>query len=166
MISTNVDMCCSLCSRPFGVRKRCYYCQAGRKRSRVERSCPTCGKAFEVQTATANDTARNSGTYCSRDCKHDAQRGRAQSWHDPSKKKIHSAGYVLIWMPHHPRSAAGRVLEHIVVMESKIGRPLQPAERVHHIDGNKQNNHPDNLQLMANDSEHAKLHARLRKGLC
>lgn len=38
--------------------------------------------------------------------------------------------------------------EHRTVMEKKLGRPLKKGEIVHHIDENKHNNHPDNLQLM------------------
>lgn len=48
---------------------------------------------------------------------------------------------------------------HRVVMEHKIGRPLQDGETVHHIDGNKYNNYPDNLQLMT-DSEHRAMELR------
>lgn len=47
--------------------------------------------------------------------------------------------------------------EHRVVAENKIGRKLLPSEHVHHIDGNKHNNHPDNLIVMSS-SEHGQLH--------
>lgn len=46
---------------------------------------------------------------------------------------------------------------HRVVMERKLGRKLKANEIVHHIDGNKQNNDPNNLMLMT-QSEHIKLH--------
>lgn len=49
-------------------------------------------------------------------------------------------------------------LEHIVIMESIIGRKLYSNECVHHIDHNKKNNCPSNLKLMTK-SEHARLHA-------
>ena len=41
----------------------------------------------------------------------------------------------------------GRILEHRLVMARKFGRPLRDTETVHHIDGDKTNNHPDNLEI-------------------
>lgn len=54
--------------------------------------------------------------------------------------------------------------EHRVIAEEKIGRKLKRGEIVHHIDGNKANNHPDNLQVMT-QSEHIKLHLGENKRL-
>jgi len=48
---------------------------------------------------------------------------------------------------------------HRHLMETIIGRPLQPNEVVHHKDGNKLNNAPENLMIMTR-SEHTKLHMR------
>ena len=48
--------------------------------------------------------------------------------------------------------------EHRIVAEEKIGRPLKPGEVVHHIDGNKQNNKPENLMVFKNQSEHVRWH--------
>jgi len=38
---------------------------------------------------------------------------------------------------------------HRLVMSILLGRPLGRNEHVHHIDGNKCNNHPANLQLLS-----------------
>lgn len=46
-----------------------------------------------------------------------------------------------------------RVLQHRLVMERLLGRPLHPEETVHHRDGDRLNNHPDNLELWV--SRHA-----------
>lgn len=48
---------------------------------------------------------------------------------------------------------------HRVVAAEKAGRELLPGEVVHHIDGNKLNNHPDNLEILPSQSVHASLHA-------
>lgn len=55
-----------------------------------------------------------------------------------------------------------RILEHRYVAAQKIGRPFRKGEIVHHIDGNKLNNHPDNLQVMM-QSEHNQLDANCKK---
>lgn len=49
--------------------------------------------------------------------------------------------------------------EHRVVAEKKIGRPLELGEVVHHIDGDKWNNSPENLAVLPSQAEHARLHA-------
>ena len=51
---------------------------------------------------------------------------------------------------------AGRAI-HTVIAEWKIGRPIKEGEHVHHIDRNKLNNHPDNLEVLT-ASDHARLH--------
>lgn len=47
---------------------------------------------------------------------------------------------------------------HRVIAEEKIGRPLKKGEVVHHKDENILNNDPDNLEVFASQSEHAKHH--------
>jgi len=77
---------------------------------------------------------------------------------------VDKSGYILVYMPDHPSANhAGYVREHRLVMEQKIGRPLHPTEVVHHIDGNRANNHPDNLGLFACNRDHL---AETLKGKC
>lgn len=71
-------------------------------------------------------------------------------------------GYVERYAPRHPlANTSGYILDHRLVMEKKLGRPLRPNEVVHHIDGNKQNNTPSNLALFESRGQHLKYGHRL-----
>jgi len=51
-------------------------------------------------------------------------------------------------------------LVHRWIVEKKIGRRLKPDEVVHHRDGNKLNNSPNNLQVFSSQDEHHSLHKK------
>jgi len=97
------------------------------------------------------------GHYCSRKCKGKKMSETPRPWAKPNEKTVHSAGYLMVWAPEHPKASRGRIFEHILVAEQKIGRYLQSGEQVHHIDFDKQNNEPENL-LIVSASEHQKYH--------
>lgn len=67
-------------------------------------------------------------------------------------------GYAYFMDKGHPlASSIGRVYYHRHIASVRIGRWLAPSEHVHHLDGNKENNTPNNLEVIS-PSEHAKHH--------
>lgn len=65
-------------------------------------------------------------------------------------------GYVTV-----PRGGK-HVLEHHVVVQQVIGKPLPPGAVVHHINGNPSDNRPANLVVCEDSTYHKLLHRRER----
>lgn len=102
-----------------------------------------CGNYKEVDTSRLRD---NRITSCSLCPKPSQPKGdKSPSW--KGGRRIDD-GYVLIYKPDHPRSKTnGYIREHTIVMEEKLGRYLIKGENVHHINGIKDDNRPENLEL-------------------
>jgi hypothetical protein len=63
-------------------------------------------------------------------------------------RTVHKRGYVMLRAPEHPRAGGGKyVFEHILVLEQQLGRYLLPEETVHHLNGVRDDNRPENLEL-------------------
>ena len=75
------------------------------------------------------------------------------------KKKRHD-GYLAIYFPDHPKcNADGYIMEHVLVMESILGRWLRDDEIVHHVNHKRDDNRKENLKLMTK-SEHMSFHMK------
>lgn len=120
--------------------------------------CEQCGKEF----TTYKNPARKEPRFCSVKCIGESQKGNKNPAYNCGRY-FDSNGYVVLFMPEHPFCGTKKtVLEHRFIMECKIGRYLENEECVHHIDGNKANNNPNNLMLFKNNSEHIKYHNNLK----
>ena len=56
---------------------------------------------------------------------------------------LHKSGY----LRYSPSVGSGKFV-HIIVLEEKLGRKLQPNEHAHHINENKLDNRPENLEAV------------------
>lgn len=64
---------------------------------------------------------------------------------------VNHHGYIIVKDPEHPAAKKnGYVLQHRLVMEKELGRYLEPHETVHHKNGDRKDNRPENLELWSN----------------
>jgi hypothetical protein len=86
---------------------------------------------------------------------------------EPDWKHVAAAnGYLVVCCVGHPRARpkGHYVYVHVLIAEQRLGRFLHPWEVAHHIDGNKRNNRPDNIEVMSrkiHSRHHAKKPARV-----
>lgn len=88
------------------------------------------------------------------------KREKSGQWKDGQYKN--KEGYIFIYQPEHPyKSARLYVKRSRLVMEKHLGRYLQPTEIVHHINGIKDDDRLENLEL-TNIRKHAHSHYKDR----
>lgn len=75
-------------------------------------------------------------------------------------RSIASNGYVLMKVDprHHLADVRGYAYEHRLVAEQKLGRRLIDGEQVHHINGDKTDNRPENLEVVEDIAHHRVFH--------
>jgi hypothetical protein len=125
--------------------------------ARVSLVCEQCGTEVRVYRSPAQ-MAKQPPRFCSLKCIGLSQTGE-KNFSYSGGRFVSANGYAYILSYDHPnKDCRGYVGEHRLVAERTIGRYLADEEVVHHKDRNKLNNSPDNLQVMASQSDHIKLH--------
>lgn len=112
-------------------------------------TCLTCRKIVNRKKSVVEKSNKH---FCSSSCYRKVG-GNNPRW--KGGKTFDRDGYVTLWMP------SGKIKEHRLVIEKRLGRKLRKNEVVHHKNENKSDNRACNLQIMT-ASEHARFH-RLNK---
>ena len=136
------------CSKPC---TDAYHREHGRLDKKVtSKICKNCGKEFTIPTCWFKKLGRKAGSYCSRKCYHEYSHnhgtmfGGKKPWSGKIGIFTDSQGYV-----HEYDSTTGKyVRQHRLVMERMLGRPLEKGEKVHHRNGKRGDNEPENLELV------------------
>jgi hypothetical protein len=134
-IPFRITTICERCGKPFeharcNPRRFCSGVCAGVAKVRCELTCEWCGETYE-----GNPQVRR---FCSKPCFYAQQSANAQG-------SITDDGYRVLFID------GRQVPEHRHVMQAVVDRELTPEETVHHRNGVKLDNRPENLELWASN---------------
>lgn len=162
---TGTEVACALCGTRFYAKKHrvesgsSLFCSAvcrngWQGRHSVVRPCEWCGR--EMRMSPFRATLQR---FCSWTCQVEGRRKAAiDREHNGRRVTRTPAGYIMVWQPDHPASGryGGWIQEHRLIMERELGRLLEADETVHHRNGVKDDNRPENLVVLLR-GEHTKI---------
>lgn len=134
--TVNCVVCGVVFEKAYKAQKACSQACA-HKAKNIDRNvtCACCGKVFQRPHGKQR-------TCCSISCSMKIRKMRPDGFALPDGTvREASNGYL------RQKVGGAWVMQHRHVMELKLGRQLSPQERVHHKDGDRKNNDPENLEL-------------------
>ena len=145
----NKKLYCSRSCRQRAKAKRHYKRKKYGGRRRI---CKICSKEYQPTGYKQK--------YCSVGCGAISQKkylSIPECLEEASRKLDKTIGYVRVYCPMHPHANTwGYVYEHRLIMEGILGRFLESNEHVHHKNGKRWDNRPENMEVLS-ASEHGKL---------
>lgn len=120
-----------VCNAPSVPKRTCSPLCADALATREKPDCLTCGKKV----------SRSYRKFCSNSCAKVGQDRTGQTKAAIGASHNAGGGYLRV------KTTDGWIPEHRYVLEQKLGRKLEAHERVHHMNGNRSDNRPENLEL-------------------
>jgi len=118
--------------------KKCEVCDVKFTSHRTRKYCDPCRYELRLRRNWSNQRKRSGKSL------DDPKREKGRHGKGSTSKN----GYHYMTKVGHPNAGvSGRLLTHRYMMSEKLGRPLKPKENVHHINGIKSDNRPENLEL-------------------
>jgi hypothetical protein len=163
-VSHKIEKICKECGDVYKGVLASSYCSRSCRDARLRRTskirhsftCRACGTRFFKRRRTNAKGAPYK--YCSIKCANNSEiKGLIKE-----RTRHKTTGYISIRCPDHPRAYGGRVREHVLVMESVLGRHLTKFEVVHHKNYIEDDNRKENLYLCRNRSHHDQVHSNTR----
>lgn len=143
-------------TKPLGEK---YYIGGSKKRLFVNVECPRCGEVRTTRWDGFRNRIKKYGdySYLCMSCKHIKEDGHSNK-----------LGYVIRHYKTFPPEywgilssmckSNGQIKEHRAIMAIKLGRPLSSNEIVHHINGIRDDNRPENLEIFSTTNAYNRHH--------